>query len=220
MCSLCLGAVNGTYSFCFYCNKFRKTYWDAWGDRLSVVPMTVAENPSDWYSALMTYKRTQFVEHGSTIAALAYEWVKAHAGNLADLLDGHATHVSLVPSKNAGITFDSQPLRRALALVRPMSENLRELLRCVSTRSKRLMECDPGVFDTVADVDGARIILIEDTWITGSTALSAAGTLLEAGAASVVITPIAREMKRSFHGDDHPYRKYIEDKYDLNVWPR
>jgi orotate phosphoribosyltransferase len=84
----------------------------------------------------------------------------------------------------------------------------------------RLQESDPSVFDVVCDVEDARIILVEDTWITGATALSAAGALIEAGAEAVVITPIAREMKPAYHGDDHPYLEYLTAPYRLTVWPR
>lgn len=220
VCSLCFAAIEERYTFCYNCNAFRKTFWGVWGDRLSVVPMTIVENPSDWYFALLTYKQTQFREHGPTLGALAYEWLTAHRADLPELLGGEPTHTTIVPSKKGRTTFETQPLRRALALVQKMEAEVQELLRCAAARSTRLMACDPGVFETVADVDDARIVLIEDTWITGSTALSAAGALLEAGAASVVITPIAREMKKSFHGEDHPYRKYIAGEYDLHSWPR
>jgi hypothetical protein len=47
-------------------------------------------------------------------------------------------------------------------------------------------------FEATADVGGKSILLIEDTWVTGQTPVSAAISLAEAGAASIVILPIAR----------------------------
>lgn len=86
--------------------------------------------------------------------------------------------------------------------------------------TERLREYRPEIFAPVAEVGGHRIILVEDTWITGATALSAAGALLDAGADSVVITPIARDMKPAFHGEEHPYLVYIQHEYELEAWPR
>jgi hypoxanthine-guanine phosphoribosyltransferase len=80
---------------------------------------------------------------------------------------------------------------------------------------------EPGIFDTVEDVDGDRVLLVEDTWISGATALSAAGNLLEAGANSVVIVPLAREMKLAYHRDLSPeYISYLDGLYDVKSWPR
>ena len=65
-----------------------------------------------------------------------------------------------------------------------------------------------------------RIVLIEDTWITGATAVSAAGALLDAGADSVVIAPIARDFRVLYHAEDHPYLAHIARGYDVRFWPR
>jgi glutamine phosphoribosylpyrophosphate amidotransferase len=86
--------------------------------------------------------------------------------------------------------------------------------------SERLVTYRPEIFEVVDDVAGDRIVLVEDTWIRGATALSAAGALLSAGAGAVVITPIARDVKPSFHGEDHPYLSYLTAGYDITAWPR
>ncbi len=79
----------------------------------------------------------------------------------------------------------------------------------------------PEMFRANPDVvNGGRIVLIEDTWITGATAISAAGSLLAAGADSVVITPIARDFRVQFHAEDHPYLARIARKFDVRSWPR
>lgn len=86
--------------------------------------------------------------------------------------------------------------------------------------SERLVRYEPRIFGLAHRVRGDRIILVEDTWITGATAMSAAGKLLEEGAQSVVIAPLAREMKPQFHGDQHPYVTYLNRPYEINSWPR
>ncbi|MEO8034814.1 MAG: phosphoribosyltransferase [Acidobacteriota bacterium] len=181
--------------------------------------MTIALNPSPWYRALLTYKNTQFQEFGSTLGALAYRWLLTHEQELAGLLGGDSDYVTVVPSKR-GKTYENQPLRRALGMVGPMIPRMREAVRCVTPISERMFDYNPDIFETVLDVSGDRVILVEDTWISGATALSAAGALLRDGAASVVITPIAREMKPSFHGKEHPYLQYLGGNYVLDSWPR
>ena len=47
-------------------------------------------------------------------------------------------------------------------------------------------------------VVGERVLLMEDTWVTGATAISAAGALLREGASGVMVMPIARAVSPSF----------------------
>jgi hypothetical protein len=182
--------------------------------------MTIAPNPSTWYSALWTYKGGQFHEHGPTIGALTYRWLRAHRRDLEDLLDGPIDYLTIVPSKRGKETYATQPLRLALSLVPAMGKRVKETLRCDRPLTTRLADYDPSVFETVRDVAGDRIILIEDTWISGATALSAAGNLIEAGAAAVVVVPIAREIQTAFHGPTHPYMQYLTGEYNVAAWPR
>ena len=185
-----------------------------------VVPMTVALNPSTWYHTLLNYKTVQFREYGTILGSLAYRWLNQHHDRLAATLGGEPDYVAVVPSKKGRTTYETQPLRRALATVAPMRDRLREVLRCARPVTERLREYRPEIFEAANDVRGHRIVLVEDTWISGATALSAAGALLDAGAESVVITPIGREMKPAFHGEEHPYLTYLEHDYDLEAWPR
>lgn len=71
-------------------------------------------------------------------------------------------------------------------------------------------------------VAGKRVLLIEDSWTSGATAISAAGALLDGGAASVLIMPIARIIPSGFWPDDHPYRTAMKLPWDpdSDQWPR
>lgn len=221
VCHLCLGPtpMMSDYEQCAAC--YRLFYHSACPSLVEdrVVPMTIAENPSPWYSALYTYKKTQFREYGAKIGALAYRWLQTHTEQLVAMLGGDYDYVTIVPSKR-GTPYAIQPLQKALSLVRPMSTIMKDVLSCPGQFTGRLNSYKPELFQTVIDVVGDRIVLVEDTWISGATALSAAGALLEAGAKSVVVTPIARELKPAFWGYDHPYRAYIDGDYDIDFWPR
>ena len=80
-------------------------------------------------------------------------------------------------------------------------------------------EVEPGP----TGVSDERVILIEDTWVTGATALSAAGALLGRGVESVAILPIARMVELGFWNSrygGHPYLGVLEKPYDPAEWPR
>lgn len=220
VCFLCLGAVASAYAQCYNCRKLFQESSCPQSLQRRVVPMTIAVNPSSWFWALQTYKTAQFREHGATLGALTHRWLSEHETDIRLLLGGPASYVTVVPSKKAAIAYENQPLRRALSLIAPLASRLRNVLRCTKPMSERLTTYSPQNFEAVDDVAGDRIVLVEDTWIRGATALSAAGALLSAGAASVVITPIARDVKPSFHGEDHPYLSYLTAEYDLTAWPR
>lgn len=78
----------------------------------------------------------------------------------------------------------------------------------------------PEAFRVVADVSDGRILLIEDTWTTGSTAISTAGALLAAGAESVVVLSLARKVNSDYWSDQHPYLAAMKRPWDPKFWPR
>jgi len=221
VCRLCLGAVSGTFAQCFNCNELLRRSTAPASLRGRVVPMSIARNPGGWYSILQSYKTGAWREYAPVVASLAYEWLTAHAHRLSDLLGGAADLLTIVPSKKAGVTFETQRLRFALGIVKPLEERLVRTLECVNPAAYRRARYTPEMFRaTPSVVAGKRIVVIEDTWITGATAISAAGALLEAGAHSVVVTPIARDFRVHFHSEDHPYLARIARAYDVAFWPR
>lgn len=221
VCRFCLGAVSGSYRQCYNCFElFLRS--EAPADlRRRVVPMTVVRNPSTWYSILLTYKQGGFAEYAPVVASIAYTWLTEHAEEIRELLDGDPDMLTVVPSKR-GFTFETQRLRRALGMVGPIANQLTQTLECVDGSPARRTKYTPQIFSPKGeDVRGQRIVLIEDTWITGATAVSAAGALRLAGAKRVVITPVARDFRVEFHGADHPYLSHIlPAPYDITAWPR
>lgn len=69
-------------------------------------------------------------------------------------------------------------------------------------------------------VQGERVVLLEDTWATGATCLSAAGALLRLGAAAVAVLPVCRVVYESFVDEGDPYRNNEADMFDVAHWPR
>lgn len=221
-CELCLGPVNG-YRRCFSCHRLAV---QGLPDSLlqAIVPMTSALNPSRWYTWLQTYK-TYHPERGDLIASLTYEYIEAHRASIEAQLGGTISMLTIVPSKKPEFTFGTQPLRRALSSVSEIDAQLYELLKYIRGARIGRSEYRPDAFrKTGIDIAGKRIVIIEDTWVTGATALSAGGALHEFGAESVLIVPMARLINSAYWSADHPYREGMMDgTFDPvapSSWPR
>ena len=219
-CRACLGPVN-RFELCYACYELFHRQGAPQSLRERIVPMSAALSPGTWYSWLQTYKAFH-PERGGVIAALAFEYTNTHTAAVASMLGGTPSCWTIVPSKR-GRTYESQPFQRTLSRIGALADRLRETLRLMPGERIERKEYKPQVFECVTDVTNKRVLLLEDTWVTGATAVSAAGALLRAGAASVAIMPVARMVETSFWPEDHPYlvnsrRPY--DPWDLSRWPR
>lgn len=126
---------------------------------------------------------------------------------------------TVVPSKR-GVPHDQQPLRTALVTFSPLKLLLRQTLRFREGASLGRQQCKAKVFEPQGtSVQRKGVLLVEDTWVSGSTAMSAAARLLELGAERVLIMPIARMIKAEFWGDS-PYLRAAAEPYQLGHWPR
>lgn len=222
VCQLCLGPVS-SYRQCSACNEIYNVGLAPTSLRERVVPMTSALNPSRWYSALSRYKGGFHNELGLVLAAVTHHYLQSRAVRINEALGGEAEIITPVPSKRAGVTFATQPLREALGRVSSIEAKIGHTLQydpsvTVGRRSYAPTAFRPGPIS----VAGKRVLLIEDSWASGATAISAAGALLDGGAASVLIMPIARIIPSGFWPDDHPYRTAMKLPWDpdSDQWPR
>jgi predicted amidophosphoribosyltransferase len=222
VCDYCLGPVNSGYTACLGCSEIFD-YSNVPAElRTATVPMSSALNPSPWYNALVTYKGFQPIK-GLVLASVAHHFLDTHASAIADALGAAPTIITVVPSKR-GIPYEQQPLRATLSLAGPINAKLKSTLAHVVGSVIHRRTYNPLAFaPTSVDVEGERIALVEDTWVTGATAISAAGALLAFGAAAVGIYPIARVLNDNFWPPDHPYRTAMAapyQPYDPTAWPR
>ena len=67
-------------------------------------------------------------------------------------------------------------------------------------RRQRLI---PEAFLVSEDLADQRVLLIDDTWVTGTTALSTAIAIKDKGATSLALIPIARMVDRDWMGADY-----------------
>jgi len=214
VCPVCLGPLNLGFARCYACSQLLPQMPAALPDR--IIPISSALKPGPWYGRLREYKITR-PEYMSTLAALAHLFVQTHAEAIADLLGGTPTAIAAVPSTR-GWKPTEQPLYRALDRSSVLRTNLR-VLQTHDGSSVGRWEYKPGSFPVAASLRGERVILVEDLWVTGAKAVSAAGALM-AARASVVLLVIGREVNSTYTDDDHPYRAAMKAPFDIDSWPR
>ncbi len=223
VCRLCLGPGQARSSTgvswwpqCYPCKKLFERAPEVLQERF--VAATIAVDPSPWFGRLQTYKRSA-PEYQPLIASVAWQFMNAHRDRFSAMLGGPAEGIVVVPSTK-GTPLNLQPLRRALMMAAP----LRDLLVAAvqhNGKQVRRQEYAPEAFDVVpALIAGRRLLVIDDTWVTGARLTSVAGALLAAGAGAVVPFAIARDVNDAWCSHDHPYRREMERPYDINAWPR
>ena len=223
-CRDCLGPTGPGYDTCYVCEFMWNVYPDYHGACDLIVPATVAVQPSDWYAAVRQYKSgaVNFRSLGPALAVVLREWLRNHTAEIIAALGGLPDLAIVVPSRH---TTPPTPLYRvaswaiqgipALASIETPEDAVRFAGPTAPAKHKRLyadaLEADPAV-------DGQRVLLVEDTWVSGSTALSTAIALRRAGAAGIALVSIARMTYDD--GMTPPYDRAATAPIDYTHWPR
>jgi len=220
VCSLCLGPATPGFRVCIGCSKLLASAEVPAALTAKVVPMTVAPSISEWYRFLVNYKRGH-PNLWLTLVALAAKFLEIHAERIEELLGGRYDLVTPVPSKR-GISYALQPLQRVLRGIKAVEGTVAHILDYRSGGQLGRWQYDPGAFDAgPASCRSRRVVLVEDTWVTGATALSAAGALLDRGATSVAVLPLARCIDEEFWSSRAPeYLEAMRAPFDIEAWPR
>jgi len=222
VCPVCLGPRSPSYSRCNSCEALsRGGAPEAILSR--VVPLTTVCKPSNWYTFLWSYKATPRRDSQSSEAVLAAllqgYWLQHHR-RIAELLGGEPDLWTVVPSKR-GVSYSRQPLVRVLARVGGIRPRLAHALSFLGGAPWQRQSYRPALFAPGAQaVTDHRLVIVEDTWVTGATAVSAAGALLAHGARAVVLLVLARAFNEHHLSPDHPYFHNHRAPYDITVWPR
>ena len=147
-------------------------------------------------------------EAGARIAALLYSTL--HTLESRRRIGGPFTVVTFVPSSaGAGSSALSEVIARALAKIdrAPTVDSTLDLT-AGKERVKHQFDVDRFTVTEPARVHGARVLLVEDTWVSGANAQSAAAALHAAGASWVTVLTVARLLdERSENGE------YLRNRY-------
>jgi hypothetical protein len=202
VCVTCFNFTRGGYKHCYACE-----HGAAWLE--VVAPISYSVGGEQLHRALVGYKRlTGEVARrlGVELAAVLWRYLQAHERCVARAAGVEAFElVTTVPS-GAREHDANHPLRRIVGeLVGPTRSRYRPLLR----RSR--VEVEPRAFDarrfeTLEQLQGQPVLLIDDTWTTGASAQSAAAALKHAGAGPVAAIVIGRYLNREWHDADQRLR--------------
>lgn len=183
-----------------------------------IVPCTIAVSPSEWYTAMLTYKTGGSPELVSAVIVALWRWVGHHWSHIVDALGGEPDIVTVVPSTSRAMPT---PLFKVVASQPLMRDRLRAVVKYdsgnvpVGWQHRRLA---PTAFIVDPVVNGRRVLIIEDTWVSGSTPLSTAMAVRRAGASRIALVAIARMVYETNMSE--AYAAAASSPVDFTRWPR
>jgi hypothetical protein len=175
----------------------------------AVVPISYSVAREQLHHALASYKRLDgdvARRLGAILAAILWRFLADHEPCVARAAHTHGFDiVTTVPSGNRD-RDERHPLRWIVGeLVGPTQERHQRLLRRSPTDVPP-RTFDQQKFEAIAALTGQSVLLIDDTWTTGSSAQSAAAALKAAGAGPIAALVIGRHLNREWHENDRRIR--------------
>ena len=197
VCEVCCTFTEG-HDRCFVCAQ-QNSSLDA------VAPISYSVAGGQLHHALAGYKRLggEVARRVQVeLAAVLWRFLAGHEACVA-WAAGTATFdvVTTVPSSSRE-RDENHPLRRIVGeLVRPTRGRYERLLSR-SGIAVRERTFDDRKYDVARRFGGEAVLLIDDTWTTGSGAQSAAAALRHAGAGPVAAVVIGRHVKRGWRENE------------------
>jgi hypothetical protein len=196
VCAVCRGSASPGYRICYQCEQHRMIARSGLAD--VVAPISYAVKGSQHAHNLAVYKATPpSVQAQRNLSSLAILHTAFHWGCYAAALGGPLTHVATVPSTRArqGTHPIDSVVAARLSLPRiDATANPRYPSDDRSFHPDRFMVRMPSFGQQV------RILLIDDTWTTGSRIQSLAYALKQAGAAAVAAVLLGRHVNPNYDG--------------------
>jgi hypothetical protein len=170
-----------------------------------VLPASLCPLPGPLYSVLMGYKESPLAEARQRFAGLVVSllgrFLVEHAGCVAAALGGGVDLVLPVPSS-------SRPGRPPLDRVPGLPERVHQALAPARWCPELLVRSGGAIGHMRPNADafavperarplvsGARLLLVDDTYVSGSRAQSAAAALRRAGGRATFIVPLGRVLR-------------------------
>lgn len=205
------------YPLCYPCKETRRQADGILADL--VVPITYRNGSDGQHSHdLRMYKKTPGSEAArNNLAALFLDFCMVHipcvkrAAGIAAF-----SHVAFVPStKRPG---HPHPLQTLLAqTVRSLHRIELEVNTDIDPRSRKFHEDWFLLGEIPAPRSETDVLLIDDTWVTGARAQSAAHRIKQAGARTVVTVVLARQVDPAFRAARPLIDRITEEPFDPAV---
>lgn len=193
VCSVCLTFTEGPDT-CYPCG-WEPRFADA------VLPISYSAHFGQLHTALAQYKRTAgrvARRLQMELAAVLWRFLREHEGCLARSAGASGFDlVTTVPSSDPE-RDGSHPLRRIVGADVGATRDRYAPLLARSATPVQARTVDRGKYNPTRDLHGESVLLIDDTWVSGASAQSAAGALKTAGAGPVAVLVIGRHVQESY----------------------
>lgn len=192
-CDICTTPISSSYSYCYKCNSARVSFGQEFPD--IVVPLTYAGATAQSARDVYKYKDDPPSDGGiRRLSILLYFFVSRHAKCLENVAGIPLTSVIAVPSSKGR---RNHPLRNFMPYFpeRMLDVDARFI---GEPRKARGNAIQPDDFELSRRVDREHVLVLEDTWVQGSNAVSLAVAAKRAGAGFVSVLPIARMLDSRF----------------------
>jgi predicted amidophosphoribosyltransferase len=201
VCGTCFNFTAG-YPRCYACAH-------AWPVIDALAPISYSVAREQLHHALASYKRLHgdvARRLGAILAAILWRFLAEHEACMAQA--AHTPSFDLVTTVPSGdrARDDRHPLRWIVGdLVGPTRHRHQRLLRRSATETPT-RTFSPTKFEATTQLQAESVLLIDDTWTTGSSAQSAAAALKQAGAGPIAAIVIGRHLNREWHENDRRIR--------------
>lgn len=198
VCAVCHGPVGTEFEVCFGCHRNRESL-DSPCEL--VVPVSLVTKIDDQlYSMLVRYKHDNVPDRVRRslrlrLVALIARLIRDHESCVTSATGTAWDAIAVVPSTNPDAPL--HPLASALSHIPELHERFRPVL-VRGEAELRHNEPDNAAYDVTSDVSDTRFLVLDDTWVTGAHAQSAATALHRAGADVLAIMPIGRLVEPEF----------------------
>jgi predicted amidophosphoribosyltransferase len=201
LCRVCCNLTDG-FVRCYACGSVESQL-------AAVAPISYSFAGGQLHHALAGYKRTTGAASrrmSVELAAITWRFLAEHESCVARAagVDGF-TVVTTVPSGERR-RDEHHPLRRIVAeLCGPTRARYeRLLLRSQAEVEDRAFSAEK--YEPLRNLHGESVLLIDDTWTTGTNAQSAAAALRAAGGGEIGVVAIGRYLNREWHRNERRLR--------------
>jgi predicted amidophosphoribosyltransferase len=189
-CALCFGAVGKTYdgdwfTYCQHCHGYRN-YLDR------VVPVVYSLDVG-FESLLHKYKDWENRQWlGIPLGCIAQDFFQRHLGCITEAI-GDVDRFTVVPSGDTDRPFI--PLEYAVDQVDGWNVDWDfGLVKKVREGRPKRGVADASFYEVSEDLDHETIVILDDTWTSGSSTASVAAALQAAGARRILAVTIGRQI--------------------------
>jgi predicted amidophosphoribosyltransferase len=194
VCRVCHTFIDPRYPMCYPCMSTPQPI-DA------VVPITYSEHLGQMHTALRGYKEEPAAAQGyplQRLTGILWRFAEAHQPCVARAAGVESFDVvTTVPSSTPERDEARGNLRQMVEWCKPFEGRFQRVLRATGEVEPG-RQYDPRRYAVSESVNGASVLMIDDTWVRGGHAQSAGQALLQAGAKAIGMIVIARHFHRDW----------------------